>query len=169
MKMGNLIKFKGIQSKVFLFFLIIILFSQVFLHQVVADEIKDGALEINSGDQINIQLGTSTTIIWQFQVDTNERAIYWEIIGNNVFKTGWGPSANCTTPVLNETDTRYEYVCHGYYAKYHVWKTVIVTCSETNGFDPIIFLYIGIPIVLVSGIALVVVIFLRRKKNQDIF
>jgi len=56
-----------------------------------------------------------------------------------------------------------------YYAKYHVWKTMIVRCLETNGFDPIIFLYIGIPIVLVSGIALVVVIFLRRKKNQDIF
>jgi len=169
MKMGNSIKLKGIQSKVFLFFFITILFSQVFLHQVVADEIKDGALEINSGDRINIQPGTSTTIIWQFQVDTNERAIYWEIIGNNVFKTGWGPSANCTTPVLNETDIEYEYVCHGYYAKYHVWKKVIVTCIETIGFDPIIFFYIGIPIVLVSGIALVVVIYLRRKKNQDVF
>ena len=63
-----------------------ILFNQVFIHRVVADETKDGSLEINSQDWINIQCGTSTTIIWQFQVDTNERAIYWEIIGDNVLE-----------------------------------------------------------------------------------
>ena len=176
MKMGNLIKLKGLLSKIFLLFFIAILFSQVFLHQVVADEIKDGTFEINSGDWINIQCGTNTTILWQFQVDTNERAIYWEIMGyNDFFKTGWGPNASFTTPILNETDARYEYVCHGYYAKSHVWSTMVVTCTETgqingnNGVDPMIFIYIGIPIILVSGIALVVVVYLRRKKKQDFF
>ncbi len=177
MKMGILIKLKGKQSKVFLFFFFTILFSQVFLHQVVADEIKDGPLEINSGDWFNIQLGTNTTIFWQFQVDTNERAIYWEIIGDNVFKTGWGPTANCTTPVLNGTDTRYEFVCHGYYAKYYVWSKVIVTCTEIeptngggdNGDDPIFFLYLGISIVLVTGISIAVAFYLKYKKNQESF
>ena len=177
MKMVNLINKKGIRTKLILFFVIALIFSQVSLHQVVADETKDGSFEINSGDWINIQLGTDITLIWQFQVDTNERAIYWEIIGYDVFETGWGPNANCTTPVLNQTDTRYEYVCHGYYAKYHVWSTMIVTCTETgqvngggnDGFDPIIFLYIGIPAVSICAIALVVVIYLRRKKKKDFF
>ncbi len=173
MKMSNLIKLKGIKSKVFLLFFIIMLFSQVILHQVAADKINHGDFEISSGDWIDIPLGTKTIINWQFQVETNERAIYWEIIGYNVFETGWGPRANCTTPVLNETDISYNYVCHGYYAKYHVWSTIVITCTEVeqgnNGFDPTLLLAIGIPIVIVSGIALIVVLYFRHKKNQDFF
>lgn len=175
MKMVNLINFKNVCTKMILFFIMAILFSQVFIHQVVADETKDGSLEISSQDWINIQCGTSTTIIWQFQVDTNERAIYWEIIGDNVLETGWGPNANYTTPILNETDNRYEYVCHGYYAKSHVWSTVIVTCTETgqtngnNGVDPMMFFYIGIPIISVIAIASGVLVYLKHKKKQDFF
>ena len=177
MKMVNLINYKRVYTKIILFFIMAILFSQVFMHQVVADEIKDEALEINSEDWINIQCGTNTTILWQFQVDTNELAIYWEIIGDNVLETGWGPNASFTTPILNETDTRYEYVCHGYYAKYHVWSTMIVTCTETgqtngggnNGVDPMIFFYIGVPIISVIAIASGVLVYLRRKKKQDFY
>jgi len=171
MKMVNLIKRNGMRTKIILLFIIIIIFCQVSIHQVVADETKDGPLEISDGDLINIQCGTSYTLSWQFQVDTNERAIYWEIIGYKVVKSGWGPDVNCTTPVLNETGTTYEYVCHGYYAKYHVQSTMIVTCTKTgqpngggnDGLDPTIILYIGIPIILVCGIALIIVIYLRRK------
>ncbi len=180
MKMVNLINKKGIRTKIILLFISAIIFTQVYIHQAVADddEIKDGTLEINSGDWINIQFGTSVTIVWQFQVDTNERAIYWEITGYNVFETGWGPSANCTTPVINETKTSYEYVCHGYYAKYHVWSTMIVTWTKTgqengggnDGLDPIISFYIVIPIVSVGAIAIaIVIIYFRRKKKQEFF
>lgn len=177
MKMVSSINCKNVGIKIILFFIITILFSQVFMHQVAADETKDGVLEINDGDWINIQCGTSTTIIWQFQVETNERAIYWEIIGDNSLETGWGPNANFTTPILNETDTSYEYECHGYYAKYHVWSTMIVTCTETgqingggnNGVDPMIFFYIGVPIIAVIAIASGVFVYLRRKKKGDFF
>lgn len=181
MKMVNLIKRNSIRTKVILLFITAIIFTQVYIHQAIADddETKDGVLEINTGDWINILIGTNVTIFWQFQVDTNERAVYWEIREDNIlfFKTGWGPSANCTTPVLNETDTRYEYVCHGYYAKYHVWSTMIVTCTETgqpnggenDGFDPIIAFYIVIPIVSVGAIAIAIVIYLKRKKKKDFF
>ncbi|MFX1574175.1 MAG: hypothetical protein ACFFB0_15635 [Promethearchaeota archaeon] len=179
--MVNLIKRNSIRIKMILVFIVAILFSQLYINQVVADEdqIKDGALEINSGDWINILIGTNATISWQFQVDTNERAIYWEIKEDNIlfFKSGWGPNANCTTPVLNDTKSRLEFVCHGYYAKYHVWSTIIVTCTKTgqpkgggnNGFDPIIFLSIGIPVVSVVVIASVILIYLRRKKKKEFF
>jgi len=167
MKMVNLINFKGMRTKIILLFIIAIIFCQVSIHQVVADEIQDGPLKINSGNYIDIERGTSITLSWQFQVDTNERAIYWEITGYDVTKTGWGPKANCTTPVLNEEGSSYEYVCHGYYAKYHVWSSMIIACKGSGGgndfFDPIIFLYIGIPTILVCGIALIIVIYLRRK------
>ena len=177
MKMVHLINHNGIRIKIVLLFIITIIFCQMSIHHVVADETNDGPLAISEGDVINIQCGTSYTLSWQFQVDTNERAIYWEIIGYNVVKSGWGPNANCTTPVLNETGTTYEYVCHGYYAKYHVQSTIIFTCTKTGqvngggneGFDPIIILYIGVPIILVSGIGLIIVIYLRRKKKQDFF
>jgi len=63
MKMVNLINFKSISTKIILFFIMAILFSQIFMLQVVADETKDGSLEINSGDWRNIQCDTSTTIL----------------------------------------------------------------------------------------------------------
>jgi len=179
MKMVNLIKGNNIRRKLILLFITAIIFTQVYIDQAIADEdeIKDGVLEINAGDWINIQCGTNKTILWQFQVDTNERAIYWEITGYNVFNTGWGSSANCTTPILNETNARYEYVCHGYYAKYHVWSTMIVTCTKTGqtngggdgGPDPIIILSIVIPVISVGALAIAVVIYLKRKKKQDFF
>lgn len=180
--MANSINHKDKRTKIILLFIMIILLNQVFIHKGLADEIEDGPLKISSSDWINIQLDTNITLFWQFQVGTNEAAIYWEIIGDDgLFKTGWGPSTNCTTPILNETGKSYEYVCHGYYAKYHVWSTKIVTCTETgqndgtdgggnDGVDPRIFLYIGISAVSVSLIAFVVIFFyLRRKKKKDFF
>ena len=132
MKMVKSINFKWKKIKIIFLFFFILLLSQSFLPRVAADELADGPLKISSGDWINIQKGTNIIIFWQFNVSENERAIYWEVEGYDVFQSGWGPDANCTTPILNETDTTYEYHCHGYYAKYYVYSTIIITCTETG-------------------------------------
>ncbi|MFW9877406.1 MAG: hypothetical protein ACFFG0_30320 [Candidatus Thorarchaeota archaeon] len=177
--MVNSINPRGISVKIILLFVIILLLNQVFLPQVVADELEDGPVKISSGDFINVQPGDNTIIFWNFTVLTNERAIYWEIVGYGVYETGWGPNANCTTPILNEEGARYDYECHGYYAKYHVWSVMTVTCSETgqvnNGGDNnnntplILLLSIGIPAVSVCAVAVAIVLYLKHKKQKDFF
>jgi len=183
MKMVNRINLRKIRIKIILLFGMVILLNQVFLPQVAADELEDGPLKINSGDFINVQPGSNTTIFWVFTVLTNERAIYWEINGYDVFETGWGPNANCTTPVLNEEGATYNYECHGWYQQYHVWSEMIVTCSESGPVDDgdgsngggsdnnylTIILAIGIPVISVCAIALVVVFYLKSKKKKDFF
>ncbi|MFW9874886.1 MAG: hypothetical protein ACFFG0_17405 [Candidatus Thorarchaeota archaeon] len=175
--MGKQIYLRSIKVKTFILFSMFLLFIQVFTSQVAADQLEDGPLKINSGDFINVQPGYNTMIFWNFTALTNERAIYWEIVGYGVYETGWGPNANCTTPVLNEEGTRYDYECHGYYAKYHVWSKMIVSCSETgqvdgggdNNIPLILLLFIGIPVVSVCVVAIFIVIYLKRKKQKDFF
>ncbi|MFX1371168.1 MAG: hypothetical protein ACFFCE_04860 [Promethearchaeota archaeon] len=175
--MVNSVNYKHKRTRISLLFIMALLFGQVFTPQVKADD-EDGPLKISNEGWIQIQVNTSTTLFWQFQVNTNELAIYWEILGDVFLEYGWGPDANCTTPILNETGKNYEYTCHGYYAKYHVYSTIIVTCTApgqsngngngNNSIDPMIF-YIGIPVASVAVIALGVVFYLRHKKKKAFF
>ena len=124
------INLKKNEIKFILAFIIGLLISQSILPFIVADT-TDGVLEISTPqDSYKISIGNSVTITWTFNVPSHEYAVYWEIIGNGVNKSGWGIYANCTTPVITAYDTEWIYNCSGYYAKYHVWKTVTVKSPE---------------------------------------
>ncbi|MFX1574174.1 MAG: TolB family protein [Promethearchaeota archaeon] len=116
--------------KLILTFTIALLFFQSTFPFIVADT-TDGPLEISTlQNSYTVSIGNSVTITWSFSVPTHEYAVYWEIIGHGVNKSGWGITANCTTPTITAYDTEWIYNCSGYYARYHVWQTVTVKSPE---------------------------------------
>lgn len=132
------------QFKLILSFIIGLLIFQAILPYIKADDLEDGPLEVSTTQgSFNVFIGSNITITWSFNVPSHEYAVYWEIIGHGVNKSGWGINANCTTPVITTNGSVWTYNCSGYYAKFHVWSTVsvigqeIVTGRENDGIDGI--------------------------------
>ena len=119
------------EAKLILALIIGLLLFQSILPYIKADDLVDGVLEISTPEKsFNVSIGNSLTINWSFSVPSHEYAVYWEIIGHGVNKSGWGINANCTTPVITTNGSVWIYNCSGYYAKYHVWCTVSVIGQE---------------------------------------
>ncbi len=119
------------EAKLILTLIIGLLLLQSILPYIKADDLVDGPLDISTSQKLfNVSIGNSVTINWSFSVPSHEYAVYWEIVGNDVNKSGWGINANCTTPVITTNGSVWIYNCSGYYAKYHVWCTVSVIGQE---------------------------------------
>ncbi|MEE9377677.1 MAG: hypothetical protein V3V33_06535 [Candidatus Lokiarchaeia archaeon] len=125
------------EAKLILALIIGLLLFQAILPYIEADDLVDGPLDISTPQKsINVSIGNSATIDWSFSVPSHEYAVYWEIIGHGVNKSGWGINANCTIPVVTTNGTIWIYNCSGYYAKYHVWCTVsVIGQEEVSGRD----------------------------------
>ena len=119
------------EAKLILTLIIGLLLFQSILLYIEADELVDGPLDISTSQKsLNVSIGNTVTINWSFSVPSHEYAVYWEIVGNGVNKSGWGINANCTTPAITTNGSVWIYNCSGYYAKYHVWCTVSVIGQE---------------------------------------
>jgi hypothetical protein len=170
MKKISHLKKKGIIISFFIIFL-----CYLPCQNVKADNLSSGPFSISYGSEITIKNGTTTDLYWHFDVEENERAIYWEIIeGNTTFKTGWGPEVNYSTPTLDDPDKVYLFECHGYYARYHVWSTINVslTVPENPSFSLITtetFLFIGVPLITLVIIGVIIFVYRRSKYKQDFF
>jgi hypothetical protein len=168
-------KIRSLKKKgtVILFF--ILLLSHLPFQNVKADNLSSGPFSISYGSEITIKNGTSADLYWHFDVEENERAIYWEVVeGNATFKTGWGSEVNYSTPTLDDPNRVYHFECHGYYAKYHVWSTtnVSLTVPERPGFSLTTteaILFIGIPLVTLVVIGVIIFVYRHSKNKQDFF
>jgi len=136
-KDGEIITLNKNAIKLLFSFIIGLLFFLSILPLVGAITDSDGPLEVYTSDRyIDINPGEDVTITWTFTVPFHEYAIWWEITGWGVNISGWGVDANCTTPIINTTNTEKPYNCNVYYARYHVLSTVYVRCQyepEDNG------------------------------------
>lgn len=112
------------------FFFSIIFFQSITLY-VNADILSDGYLKITpSKEHYSVNLGKSVFLEWNLSVPNHEYAVYWEIKGKGVEKSGWGLDANCTTSAMDAYDAQWNYTCYGYYKKDRVRSTITVKGPE---------------------------------------